>query len=158
HALQMRELLVEVAAQPIELLRLAQILGRDRLVVLGDEGPVIRPAWLVLAVPARTPRLGRSLGVGHLGVGRHLGGERGGGRSGGVGHALAGGVGFIDPRLRVLGVALAVLAGLFLAAILLALLAFLLVGFGAAVFAHVERVEEIVDGVAEACLVLDQPL
>src|SRR5215831_19453629 len=155
----MRELLVEVAAQPIELLRLAQILSRDRLVVLGDEGPVIRPAWLVLAVPARTPRLGRSLGVAHLGVVRHLGGERVGGLGGGVGHVLARDIGFVDPRLGVLGVgALAVLAGLFLAAILLALLAFLLVGFGAAVFAHVERVEEIMDGVAEACLVLDQPL
>src|SRR5207245_9015716 len=54
--------------------------------------------------------------------------------------------------------ALAVLAGFVLTAILLALLAFLLVGLGAAVFAHVERVEEIMDGVAEACLVLDQPL
>ena len=34
HALQMRELLVEIAAQAVELLRLAQILGRDGLVEL----------------------------------------------------------------------------------------------------------------------------
>ena len=34
HALQMRELLVEIAAQAIELFRLAQILGRHRLVEL----------------------------------------------------------------------------------------------------------------------------
>ena len=63
------------------------------------------------------------------------------------------------PRLHVLGLgALAVLAVLVLAAVLLALLAFLLVGLGAAVLAHVERVEQIVDDVAEARLVLDQPL
>src|SRR4029453_6554531 len=107
--------------------------------------PIPGPACLVLAVPAWTPGLGRSLGVAHLGVVRHLGGECVGlGR--GVGHVLARDIGFIDPRLRVPGVgAPAVLAGLFLAAILLALLAFLLVGFGAAVFAHVERVEEIMD-------------
>ena len=34
HALQVRELLVEIAAQPVELLRLAQILGVDGLVEL----------------------------------------------------------------------------------------------------------------------------
>ncbi len=52
----------------------------------------------------------------------------------------------------------AVLAGFLLAAILLAFLAFLLVGLGAAVLAHVEGIEQIVDGIAETRLVLDQPL
>jgi len=54
-------------------------------------------------------------------------------------------------------VALAVLAGFLLAAILLAFLAFLLVGLGGAVLAHVEGIEQIVDGIAETRLVLDQP-
>src|SRR6266849_9430307 len=118
----------------------------------------IRPARLVLTVPAWTAWLSRSFGVAHLGVVRHLGGECVGGLGRGVGHVLAGGIGFVDPRLRILRIgALAVLARLFLAAILLALLAFLLVGLGAAVLAHIERIEEIMDGVAEACLVLDQP-
>ena len=49
----------------------------------------------------------------------------------------------------------AVLAGFLLAAILLALLVFLL-GIAAAVLAHLERVEQIVDDVAELPLVLDQ--
>ena len=110
-------------------------------------------------MPARTPRLGRSLGVAHLGVVSHLGRERLGCLGRGVGHVLARDIGFVDPRLRVIGVgALSVLAGLLLAAVLLALLAFLLVRLGAAVLAHVERVEEIVDGIAEARLILDQPL
>src|SRR5260221_12278350 len=98
----MRELLVEVAAQPIELLRFAQILGRNRLVVLGNEGPVIRPARLVLTVPAWTAWLSRSFGVAHLGVVRHLGGECVGGPGRGVRHVLAGGLGLVYPRLRIL--------------------------------------------------------
>jgi hypothetical protein len=155
----MRELLVEIAAQPIEFFRLAQVLGGNRLVVFGDEGPIVRPARLVLAVAARTTRFGGRLGVAHLGVIRHLGGERLGRFGCGIGHVLARHIGFIHPRLRVLGVgALPVLAGLFLAAVLLSLVAFLLVRFGAAVLAHVESVEQIVNGVAETCLVFDQPL
>ena len=46
-ALQMRELLVEIAAQAVEFLRLAQFLGRDGLVELGREGAIVRPARLV---------------------------------------------------------------------------------------------------------------
>ncbi len=38
HALQMRELLVEIAAQPVELFRLAQILGAHHLVEFRGEG------------------------------------------------------------------------------------------------------------------------
>src|SRR5258705_3293889 len=99
---------------------------------------------------ARTPGLGRSLGIPHLGVVRHLGGERLGGLGRGVRHVLARDIGLlVDPRLRVLGVgALAVLTGLFFAAILLALLAFLFVRLGAAVLAHVERIDKIMDVVA----------
>src|SRR3954453_1869893 len=110
-------------------------------------------------MPARTPRLRRSLGVAHLGIVGHLGRERLGGLGGGVGHVLARHVGFIDARLRVIRVgALSVVAGLLLAAVLLSLLAFLLVRLGTAILAHVERIEEIVDGIAEARLLLDEPL
>src|SRR5262245_42175859 len=138
----MRELLVEIAAQPLELLRLAQVLGCNRLVVLGDEGAIVRTARLVLAMPARTAWFGGSLGVAHLGVVRHLGGERLRGFGRGVGYVLASNIGFIDPRLAILGVgALAIFAGVFLAAVLFALFAFLLVRLGAAVLPHVERVE-----------------
>ena len=49
---------------------------------------------------------------------------------------------------------LAVLAGLLLAAILLALLVFVL-GIAAAVVAHFERIEQVVHRVAELALVLD---
>src|SRR5262249_3007782 len=54
-ALEIRELLVEIAAQPIELLGLAQFVGRHYLVELGDERPVIGAARLVDAGPAWAP-------------------------------------------------------------------------------------------------------
>src|SRR5208337_167790 len=136
--------------QPVELFRLAQLLGCDRLVMLGDEGAVIRPTRRVLSMTARAPRLGRSLRVAHLGVISRLGGDRLRGFGAGVGHILPRNVCFVDPRLRILGVgALAVFAGLLLAAVLLTLLAFLLVGLRAAVLAHIEGIEQIVNGVAE---------
>src|SRR5262249_56761129 len=132
-------------------LRLAQILGCNRLVVLGDEGAIVRPARLVLAVSARPPRLGRRLGIAHLRVIGHLGGERLGGLGRGIGHVLARHVGFVDPGLRGLGVgALPVFTGVLLAAVLLALLAFLLVRFAAAVLAPVQRGAQVGGGIAVA--------
>src|SRR6266446_1948476 len=96
HALQVRELLVQIAAQPFELLWFAQVLGRN---------------------------------------------------------------GLVDPSLRVLGVGpLPVFPGFFLATVLFSLLAFLLVGLGTAVLAHVERIEQIVNGIPETRLVFDEPL
>src|SRR5271156_757474 len=57
-ALEMGELLVEIATQAIELLRLAQVLGGDGLVELGGEGTVVGATRLVAAALARAPRLG----------------------------------------------------------------------------------------------------
>jgi len=68
----MRKLLVEIAAQPFELLRIAEILGADDLIEFGGEGPVIRTARLVAIVP-RAPRLGRGLRIAHLGIVGHVG-------------------------------------------------------------------------------------
>ena len=76
--------------------------------------------------------------------------------SGGIGGRL----GVLHAHLlHVLGVGgLALLAGLVLAAVLIALLAVLLLFGGGAVLAHVERFQEIVDGVAELALVLEHAL
>src|ERR1700761_9243664 len=124
----MRQLLVEIAAQPVELLGLAQLLGADGLVVLGGERPVIRSARLVAHI-ARPPRLGGGFGFAHLGVVGHFGGGRldrlrgpvrqFGGRTLRLGgHLIA---------FSAVG-GLAVLAGLVLLVLILAVLAFLLVG------------------------------
>src|SRR5947209_602718 len=139
----MRELLVEIAAQPVELLRLAQFVGRHHLVEFRDERPVIGPARLVCAAPAWPPRVGRRLAVAQLGIIRHFGGQRLGGFGAGVGHVLAGDLGLVGAGVGVIGLlALTLLAGLLLLLVLLALGAFLVVGFGAAVLTHVQRVEQ----------------
>src|ERR1700681_4888379 len=51
HALQVRQLLVEVAAQTVKLVLLTQTLGSDRLVKTRRERPIIRSARLICAVP-----------------------------------------------------------------------------------------------------------
>ncbi len=74
HALQMRELLVEITAQAVELFRFAQILGAHHFVELGRKRPIVRAARLV-AMMSRPPRLGRGLRIAHLGVVGHIGGR-----------------------------------------------------------------------------------
>src|SRR5271166_1472529 len=114
--------------------------------MLGDERPVIRPARLVVPMTARAPRLCRGLRIAHLGVIGGFGGERLGGFGARFGHVLSGNIGFVDSRLGIVGVgALAIFAGLLLASILLTLLAFLLVGLAAAILAHVEGIEQVMN-------------
>src|ERR1700685_2703365 len=151
-ALQMRELLVEIAAQSLELLRLAQILGADGFVELAGIGLVVRAARLV-ALIARPRRLGRRFGIAHFGVVGHLGGRRIDGLRTAVGQ-------FVGGRFRLRAHAFAVgrigrfaaVALFVLLVFVIALFAFVLVGFARAVLAHVQAIEEGVDGVTGAAL------
>src|SRR5258708_36764922 len=59
HALQVRELLVQIAAQPFELLWFAQVLGRNGLVEFCVEAAIVRPARLVWAMSGSALRPGR---------------------------------------------------------------------------------------------------
>ena len=160
HALQVRELLVEIAAQALQLLRLAQVLGVDRLVELGGERLVVGAARLVEAVMARAPGLVRRLRIAHVGVVRHVGRvgvERIGGA---LGQFIGRHLGLLEGHaLGVFGfLGLAVARQLVVAALAVAVALVLLVRIAAAVVAHVERVEQVVHGVAEAPLVLDELL
>ena len=159
HALQMRKLLVEIAAQALELFRLAQILGADDLVELGGERPIIRTARLV-ALVARPPRLGGGFRIAHLRVVGHVGGRRIDRLGGAVGQFVGRGLGLFEAHaLAVGGIGgLAVLAGFVLAVLLVAVFAFLLVGIAAAILAHVEIIEQVVHDVAEAALVVEHAL
>ena len=156
HALEMRELLVEIAAQPVELFRFAEVFGGDRLVEFHGEGAVVRPARLVLAEIARPLRLARRLGVAEVAVVGHVGGRGVDGFGGAVRHVLGGDLRVLHARALLLVAVggVAVLAGLLLALILLAFV-LLVLGVAAAVLAHFQRVEQVVDGVAELALVLD---
>ena len=103
----------------------------------------------------RPPRLGGGLRIAHVGIVRHVGG-RGIDRFGSAVRKLVGGdLGVLHAHaLRIGGIGrLAVVAGFVLLVLLVALFAFLLVGFAAAVFAHVEIVEQIVHHVAEPALI-----
>ena len=94
----------------------------------------------------------------HLGVVAHIGGGRIERFGGAVGHVVGGCLGLLQAHaLHLVGIGgVAFLARFVLAAILLAFLGVLVVvGIAAAVLAHVERVEQIVDRIAEPALVLD---
>ena len=107
---------------------------------------------------ARPPRLGRGLGIAHLGIVRHVGGGRVHGLLRALARVLGRDLGVLHGHaLGVVGLGrLAVLPGFVLAAILAAVLV-LVLGIAAAFVAHVERVEQVVDGIAEAPLVFEQP-
>jgi hypothetical protein len=67
-ALQMRELLVEIAAQPFELVMVAEIFSRDDFVELRRKGVIFRPARLVGAARIRPRRLTRGFVVAEFAV------------------------------------------------------------------------------------------
>ncbi len=125
-ALQVGELLVEIAAQAIKLLGLAQLLGRNGLVEAHRERPVVGAARLIRTI-ARPPRLGGGLGLAHFGIVSHVGGGRVHGLLGGLG-GVGGRLGVLHAHLfHVLGIGgFALLAVFVLAPVLIALLAVLL--------------------------------
>src|SRR4029434_839321 len=88
NALQVRELLVEIASKAIQLFRLAEILGCDNLVELRGKSAVVRPARFVGAKMARALRLSGSLRVTKVGVVRGIGSRSLHRLGGGVGHIL----------------------------------------------------------------------
>ena len=158
HALQVRQLLVEIAAQPFQFFRFAQVLGANHFVELACIRLVVRPARFV-ALIARPPRLGRRLAVAHLGVVGHFGGRRVDGFGRRIRQFVGGGFGLRAHAFAVGGVGcIAVLALLVLLVLLVAVFAFILVGLAGAILAHVETVEQIVHHVAEAALVVEQTL
>jgi hypothetical protein len=129
HALQMRKLLVEITAQSVELLRLAQFLGADHLVEFRGERPIIRTARFVSLI-ARPPRLGGSFRIPHLGVVGHFGGRRVDGLRGAIGQFICRSLGLSTHLLAFGGIRrFAILARFVLVVLLVALFTVLFVGF-----------------------------
>src|ERR1700732_4141223 len=124
----MGELLCEIAAQALELFRLAQILGADHLVDPPSVGLIVRAARLV-ALITRPPRFCGGLRIAHLGVIGHLGGRRVDCFRARIGKFVGGG---FRLHAHALGIGrirrIAVLALLVLAILLVAFVALLLVG------------------------------
>ena len=157
HALQVRELLVEIAAQPVELLGLAEILRADDLVELGREGLVVGTARL----------------VGDCARGRHGSAAVSESPISASSAMSAAGASIASAALSGMSSAEASASSRLMRSLSadsdaspsspdsslrlssLALVAFLLVGVAAAILAHVEGIEQIVHDVAEAALILD---
>ena len=106
---------------------------------------------------ARPLRFARCFGVAHVGVIGHVGGRRVDGFGRSIRHILGGHLRVLHAHaLHVVGIGgVAVFAGLLLATILLAFVFFVL-GVVAAVLAHFEGVQQVMDDIAELSLVLDQ--
>ena len=158
-ALQMRELLVEIAAQPFQLVMVAEVFGRDHLVEFRREGVIFRPARLVGAARIRPRRLARRLVVAEFAVVegvagrglrafhrafRHLVGRR----LRLIGAHFLGGVGIG----RALG------AGLVVLAVAIVVLVLVLVGLGVAVVAEFERGQQVMHRIAELRLILGEAI
>ncbi len=153
-ALQMRELLVEVAAQPLQLVMVAEVFGGDHLVELRREGMIFRPARLVLAVRIGPRRLARRFVVAELAVVERVagGGLRAFHRA--FGHVVRARLGLVGAHLlRGVGIGRALRAGLIAVAVRIVLVV-VFVGFRVALVAEIERGEQVVDHVAEFGLVL----
>src|SRR5471032_975530 len=118
----MRQLLVEITAQAVELFGLAKLLGRNRLVEFRREGAIIRPARLVGAELAPPLRLARRFGIAHVGVVGHVGARRIDGFGGGIGHVIGRDLAvFGAAALHIVAIGgIAILAGFLLALILFA--------------------------------------
>ncbi len=158
-ALQMRELLVEIGAQPLQLVMVAEILGGDDLVEFRRKGVIFRPARLVLAVRIRTRRLARGLVVAELAV---VEGVRGRGLRAfhrALAHLLARGLRLVGAHLLGgIGIGRAFGAGLVVVAVAVLVVLVIVLAVGVALVAELERREQIMHGVAEPGLVLDQAI
>ena len=155
HALEMQQLLVEIAAQPIEFFRFAQLLGADGFVEPRREWPIIRPTRLIARM-TRAPRLGGALRIGHFGVIRHLGGRSIDRFGRAIGQFVGGGFRLGRHLFTFGGIGgLAILPGLILLIAVFALFAVLFVGFARTVLAHIQAVQQIVHDIAEAALIVE---
>ncbi len=153
-ALQMRELLVEVAAQPFQFVMVAEIFGRDHLVELRRKGVIFRPARLVGTARIRPRRLARRLVVAEFAVVERIagGGLRALHRT--LRHFVGGGLRLVGAHfLRGIGIRRALGAGLVALAVLI-LVVLVVIGVRIAVVAEIERRQQVMHEIAEPRLVL----
>ena len=158
-ALQMRELLVEIAAQPLQLVVVAEILGVDDLVEFRREGVIFRTAVLVLPARIRPRRLARRLVVAEVAVVERVagGGLRAFHRA--LRHFVGGGLRLVGAHLlRGVAIGRALGAGLVVLAVAVVVLVLVIVGIGVAVVAKLQRRQQIMHRVAEFRLVLGEAI
>jgi hypothetical protein len=154
-ALQMRELLVEIAAQALQLIMVAQVFGRDHLVEFWRKGVIFRAARLVGAARIRPRCFARRLVVAEFAIleGVRRGSLRAFHRA--FRHLVGGGLGLIGAHLlRGIRVGRAFRAGLVVLAVAAFVLVLVLVGLGIAVVAEFECGQQIMHRITEFRLIL----
>src|SRR5258708_2891562 len=136
----MRELLVVIAAQALQLVMVEKVLGRDHLVEFRRKRMVFRPARLVGAARIRPRRFARRFVVAEFAIVKGVagGGLRAFHRA--FRHLVGRGLRLIGAHfLRRVTVGRALGAGLVVLAVAVVVLVLVVVGLGVAVVAEVER-------------------
>ncbi len=158
-ARQVVQLLVEIGPEPLEFLRVAELLGRYHLVELRREGLVVRAAGIPDR-PLRSPALGRLFGLAVVGVLERLPGRRVWAFHGALLHVLGGGLGGIHFE-RLTGLVLLTLA-VGLAGIVRRLVVgrvlVVILAIEAGRVGHLQGLEELVDRAPEGALILDRAI
>ncbi|MGY4328969.1 hypothetical protein ACVWWG_003386 [Bradyrhizobium sp. LB7.2] len=155
----MRELLVEIGAQALQLVMVAEVFSGDDLVEFRREGVIFRPARLVLAVRVRTRRLARRLVVAELTVVEGVGGRGLRAFHRALAHIFRAGLRLVGAHLlRGVGIGRAFGAGLVVVAVLIVLVVVVVFTVGVALVTDLERGQQIMHGIAEPGLVLDQDI
>src|SRR3954471_12115281 len=145
----MRELLVEIAAQPLQLVVVAEILGVHHLVEFRREGVIFRPAVLVLPTRIRPRRFARRLVVAEVAVIKRIAGGCLRAFHGALRHLVGGGLGLVGAHLlRGVAIRRALGSGLIVLAVAVVVLVLVVVGIGIAVVAELERRQQIMHCVA----------
>ncbi len=158
-ALQMRQLLVEIAAQALQFVMVAKILGRDHFVEFRREGVIFRPARFVGATGIRPRRLARGFVVAEFAIVESV--RRGSLRAlhRAFRHLFRGGLRLIGAHfLRRVAVRRTLRPGLVVLAVAIVVLVLVVVGLGVAIVAKLKRRQEIMHRVAEFRLILGEAI
>ena len=155
---QVLQLLVEIGAQPLEFLGLAQVLGMQDFVMLVGKGLVIRSA-LLGRIAGRATAFSGFISLARIRLFREFAGRRVFGLHRAFFHLVGGFLGFLHVH-AVAGLVLVALAGLILrvvAGLVLVAVVVLVLAVDGRIIAHVQRVQQFVNRLAKSALVFDIP-
>ena len=156
-ALEVRELLVEIGAQPLQLVMVAEVLGRDDLVEFRREGVIFGAARLVGATAVRPCRLARRLVIAKLAVIQRIGRRRLRRLHRALRHLVRRRLRLVGTHLlRGVGLRRALGTGLVVVAVAIVVVVLILFRIGVALIAEIERRQQVMDEVAELGLILGE--
>ena len=158
-ALQMRKLLVEIGAQALQLIVVAEIFGCDHLVEFRRKSVIFRPARLVGTPRIRPRGFPRGFVVAEFAVVEGVAGRSLRAFHRTFGHLVGGRLCLIGTHfLRGIGVGRAFSTGLVILAVLIIVVVVVLIGFRVALIAKLKRGQQVMHRVAEFGLIFRDPI